>query len=148
MPRALVYLCGTPFGAPSLPLYQSLPSTLSILLSVHLFLSLPSQSSAGKAGNEERESESVNRRLLLPAAAQSVRSLTVSRGDLCLRLAQLRPRLLQSCSKFASFGCFGAHAAHTGARVSLTHSPIYTLSLSHWQTSFFSNFECANKVFE
>lgn len=114
------------------PLRCALPAppltlALSQSYSLSFLLSLPSQSSAGKAGNEERESESVNRRLLLPAAAQSVRSLTVSRGDLCLRLAQLRPRLLQSCSKFASFGCFGAHAAHTGARVSLTHS----LSHSH-----------------
>lgn len=98
----------------------TLPSTLSILLSV--FPSLSPKPKLSRQSWQRSESESVNRRLLLPAAAQSVRSLTVSRGDLCLRLAQLRPRLLQSCSKFASFGCFGAHAAHTGARVSLTHS--------------------------
>lgn len=135
MPRALVYLCRPP---PASPLCAA---SLS-----------PSQSSAGfrnaeREGEREPEraramSETVNRRLC--------RFPTVSLTDLivfalinALLLLRLL-RLLQSCSKFASYGCLGTRRARVSHTHSLSHTHTHTHSNSLRRLRFYSQF--SNRV--
>lgn len=137
MPRALVYLCLPP------PLRQRLLYALP--------LSQPKLSRLSKRREGEREperaramSETVNRRLC--------RFPTVSLTDLivfalinALLLLRLL-RLLQSCSKFASYGCLGTRRARVSHTHSLSHT--HTLKLAPQTPFLFTIFESrANKVF-